>query len=632
MRFGDSRSRNTERATFVRRSKIPRTTAPPAPRFAISVVVLLLASPALGVDVPFGAQQVLTSAFTSASAVHAADLDGDGDLDAVAAAFTGDTVLWLENDGSSPPAFTPRVISATANGARAVFAADLDGDGDIDVLSASSVDRRIAWYENDGASPPGFTTRTIDSGMNGANSVFAIDFDGDGDTDVLATAEFDLVRWYENDGAALPVFTIRTIDTPNIPSSVTAADVDGDGDLDAIATRDTGVEWYESDGASPPSFTTRTVESDGGGFWITTADMDRDGDLDLISATGSVDNIAWHENDGASPPVFTRHQISSAGVFLKSVVTVDFDMDGDLDVLSCESQGNIVRWHENTAGDGTAWTTRTLSTAVFGPVSVWAADVDGDGDPDAISASSSDNKISWYENESIHRSAAFPDSKRLIISPAGEIPYSVFAADVDGDGDLDALVYSPSSGGNDNVAWYENTDGAGGFGPQRLISTSVTGNGRVFAVDVDVDGDMDALSAATGNGGVAWYENVDGAGTFAAQQTISANAANEIFAADVDGDGDPDVLASSAQISWYENTDGAGTFGPEQVIAVPPCCIQKLVFAGDLDGDGDVDALSVGANSGIRWYENTAGDGSAWSTSVISSLSGTGESGFAADL
>jgi hypothetical protein len=60
----------------------------------------------------------------------------------------------------------------------------MDGDGDIDVLSASQSDNKIAWYENDGSQ--GFTAHDITTAADGAFSVFAIDMDGDGDVDVLA--------------------------------------------------------------------------------------------------------------------------------------------------------------------------------------------------------------------------------------------------------------------------------------------------------------------------------------------------------------------------------------------------------------------------------------------------------------
>ena len=78
-----------------------------------------------------------------------------------------------------------------------VYAKDMDGDGDMDVLSASRIDDKIAWYENDGNE--NFTPHTITTGANNAESVYAEDVDGDGDMDVLsASSEDDKIAWYEN--------------------------------------------------------------------------------------------------------------------------------------------------------------------------------------------------------------------------------------------------------------------------------------------------------------------------------------------------------------------------------------------------------------------------------------------------
>jgi hypothetical protein len=80
-------------------------------------------------------------------------------------------------------------ISTTADGATSVFAADVDSDGDMDVLSASVNDDKIAWYENDGSQ--NFTPHTISTTADGAQSVFAADVDGDGDMDVLSASSSD---------------------------------------------------------------------------------------------------------------------------------------------------------------------------------------------------------------------------------------------------------------------------------------------------------------------------------------------------------------------------------------------------------------------------------------------------------
>ena len=87
--------------------------------------------------------------------------------------------------------FDNSVISSSADGARSVYAVDIDNDGDMDVLSASYDDDKIAWYENDGASIPSFTARTISTSADGAHSVYATDIDNDGDMDVLSASFLD---------------------------------------------------------------------------------------------------------------------------------------------------------------------------------------------------------------------------------------------------------------------------------------------------------------------------------------------------------------------------------------------------------------------------------------------------------
>ena len=95
-----------------------------------------------------------------------------------------------------------------------MFAADVDGDGDMDVLSASGGDAKIAWYENDGDG--NFTEHIISMSLRGGNSVFAADVDGDEDMDVLgASWARDKIVWYEN------------LSPPPLP-----ADLTGDGLVD----------------------------------------------------------------------------------------------------------------------------------------------------------------------------------------------------------------------------------------------------------------------------------------------------------------------------------------------------------------------------------------------------------------
>ena len=78
--------------------------------------------------------------------MYAADVDSDGNLDILIALFVGNEVRWYENDGLGN--FTEYLITSEADGPRSVYAFDVDSDGDMDVLSTSMRDDEVAWMEN----------------------------------------------------------------------------------------------------------------------------------------------------------------------------------------------------------------------------------------------------------------------------------------------------------------------------------------------------------------------------------------------------------------------------------------------------------------------------------------------------
>ncbi len=357
--------------------------------------------PARGVDVPF-TEHVISTTADGAESVFATDLDGDGDTDVLSASFVDDKIAWYENDGGSPPSFIERVISTAADGAVSVFARDVDGDGDIDVLSASANDDKIAWYESDGGSPPNFTEHVISTAANGANSVFATDLDGDGHTDVLsASRDDDKIAWYKSDGGTPSRFTERVVSTAAMRArSVFATDLDGDGHTDVLSASSGNdkIAWYQSDGGSPPAFTERVISiTANGAFSVFATDVDGDGDTDVLSASAD-DKIAWYESDGGSPPAFTERVISTAADGARSVFAADVDGDGDTDVLSASANDDKIAWYDSDGGWPPSFTERVISTAAEWAISVFATDLDGDGDIDVLSASLYGDKIAWYEN------------------------------------------------------------------------------------------------------------------------------------------------------------------------------------------------------------------------------------------
>ncbi|MEZ6120063.1 MAG: FG-GAP-like repeat-containing protein [Pirellulaceae bacterium] len=298
---------------------------------------------------------------------------------------------------------------------------------------------------------------------------------------------------------------------------------------------------------------------------------------------------------------FAANAVGDSAAQASSVFAADIDNDGDLDIVTASDNDNSIAWYPNQDGLGSFGSRNVISTEVLGSYSVTAADIDGDGDVDVISASLMDDKIAWYEN--LDGAGTF--GTQNVVTDTADGAESVRAADLDGDGDLDLLVASEI---DSLVSWYENLDGRGEFGPQHIISDQASDVEKAVAADLDGDGDLDVLSASFADNKIAWYENVDGSGTFGSPNIISAatNGATVVIAADLDGDQDLDIVTGSytdGTIEWYSN-DGQGGFAAPQSIGTNAIGVYSLDVA-DMDQDGDLDVISAAMNTNtITWYEN----------------------------
>ena len=296
----------------------------------------------------FCAQPIISIEGDAVQSVYAADFDGDGDIDVLAGSDRDDAVRWYENDGSGN--FTTpdsSLISTAGDDVRSVYAADFDGDGDIDVLAGSFTDNAVRWYENDGSgifSTP--SSSVISTASNGVRSVYAADFDGDGDIDVLAgSSADDAVRWYENDGlGSFSEPSSSLISTAgDAVVSVYAADFDGDGDLDVLAGsfNDDEVRWYRNDLDVSDSFSTpsSSLISTAGNRVISVyaTDFDGDGDIDVLVGSQFDDEVRWYRNDLDVSDSFSRLSsslISRLNDGVRSVYAADLNGDGNSDVLA----------------------------------------------------------------------------------------------------------------------------------------------------------------------------------------------------------------------------------------------------------------------------------------------------------
>ncbi|MBH31947.1 MAG: hypothetical protein CMG71_08215 [Candidatus Marinimicrobia bacterium] len=341
------------------------------------------------------------------------DIDGDSNIDIVTSG--SNKVYWFKNDGSGN--FTRSQVYSGSSTMYGLYVIDLDGDGHKDILSASDGNDEVAWHKNSGTNPITWTKHVISSSAQGARSVYAINMDGDGDIDVLSASPNDgKIAWYENSGANPPAWTEHQIGTGlSADMYVAAGDLDNDGLVDVIASGN-DLTIFTKGNASPTDFTTKIIQTGVNHTESMTAfDFDSDGDLDIVSGRSS-NRIGIWENTGSLN--FTLHQIHDSNYnFMyepKAVYPIDMDNQNGKDIIIASrnyggwsaTQGNSDRVSIYFNDGSYNFTPVTILRGVRtdpNSFSIGAADLDNDGDLDVVVAGiwDSDNskQLFWLENE-----------------------------------------------------------------------------------------------------------------------------------------------------------------------------------------------------------------------------------------
>ena len=312
------------------------------------------------------------------------------------------------------------------------------------------------------------------------------------------------------------------------------------------------------------------------------ADFDRDGDIDLAVANSGSNTISILKNNGDA--TFQEKQDFATGHYSYFVVTGDWDADGDMDLAIAHSDGSIeeaprvdtdsVTILKNDGNGG--FQTKKRYPITRNSASIYAADVDGDGDVDLIVPNSHIGATATIlRNDG---SGLFNDK---VILPTDYGPIAAFSSDVDNDGDMDVLIANDGwahGGGTDgSVAIFKN----GGNGFQTKVDYYRAGGWPhgVLVSDLDLDGDGDLVVPN-------YVLKNKGDGSFQSPSLIPTAVSTEfISAADVDGDGDMDLAMASGVASIFKNK-GDGTFLPQAYTTGNS--LSGLLVA-DLDHDGDMD-------------------------------------------
>jgi len=579
------------------------------------------------------------------------DLDADGDLDLLGGAGDGSFRYFESRAGRVVPrtgAASPLAGVVPGTDASASFG-DLDGDGDLDLVLGDAGGTLRVYLDTGSATNPVWAERAgAQNPLNGqdvgAGSTPALaDLDRDGDLDLVVGEVDGVFNFFENTGTpSSPAFTLRTgAANPlngrsvGLRSAPAFGDLDQDGDFDLVAGADDGdFDYFENVGSGTiPSFALRVGSASpldlvdvGTRSAPALGDLDGDGDLDLV-AGNAAGTFAWLENTAlAAGPVFTArtgpaNPFDGEDVGANATPALgDLDGDGDQDVVAGESSA-VLDYFENAIVDAAIAALELFGSA--NPLDGLDAggthgspafgDLDGDGDLDLV-AGEYTGRLHFFENSGSAASAVYVErfgaADPFDGLDVGELAAPVFG-DLDGDGDLDALVGRFSG----SVAYFENVGDA--LEPAFLLRTGsanpIAGRDVGYLAapalgDFDGDGDLDLVVgdldgvvhafANTGDANVPVFVPLAGAADpFAA--FYSSGWSTPAFG-DLDRDGDLDLLAGNqlGQFDFLENVGLASEplfverAGPANPLFEQDLGSRSAPALGDLDGDGFLDLVA----------------------------------------
>jgi len=486
--------------------------------------------------------------------------------------------------------------------------ADIDGDGFADVIGSKGA-RYVAWWRNPGKSEEDWPRHVIGATEPlDADRIEAADIDGDGRIDVIVTQELvteerpdaSLYWFRQPEDAASSPWPRRRLMSGYSLNSLDAADMDRDGDIDLVVGEHKG-----------PHPRLQLLENHGGGRFVVreidrgkeshlgalTADLDGDGDLDILSIAWDryQDLHVWrNDRERTLKPVCWRQVSNRSGAFAKadvgeqsSALIADIDRDGrgDFIVAGWSPETSMVWFRSTTAGPERYLIDNRQSHIEAGGA---AFDIDRDGDPDILQGGSwNTNEVWWWENPHPVHVQARPWARHRIKDWGRHQHHDQAIGDFDGDGAPELVFWNQQArtlyladiprSPRDQRAW-----------DLREIWSWPRGASYegLAKADVDLDGTVDPI------GGGHWFQHV-GDQEFRAHPIDADYGYSRSAAGDLIAGGRPEILLGSGDgsgpLNLYEWRDGAW----ERTTLIAHLDHGHTLQIGDINQDGHLDIYTA---------------------------------------
>jgi VCBS repeat protein len=525
-----------------------------------------------------GASYAMHDGARGAIAFALADLDHDGKLDLVVA--SSDLIVRL---GHGDGTFGGKIVSPAGGAASGVTVGDVSHDGKLDVVVVYGLAAQLGVLLGNGDGT--FAAAVTYATAQAPTPAVIADVSGDGKPDLVVGAAFNGklgVLIGNGDGSFQPRIDH---DLPQVATGIAVGDLDHDGALDVVAVANNeepfnaSVLYGHGDASFPREIDFEAAPSP---VAVALADVNGDGRPDVVTThdlQGTVD-VQLDQVNGIPSFLMSSAQ---AGGFPTSSVLADLDGDGKLDFVAPNRLGNNVSV-ELGNGDGTFRDTPRGGPAAF----YLLADLDLDGHLDAVGPRTS---LGPTPPTSIIVQLGKPDGSFhdpvdvAVASP----PQDAVAADLDHDGKLDLVVLTDSK--TESVLL---GNGDGTFQPR--IDRSAPDVSRIAAADLDGDGKADLVEAHSGDAPFLRVQRSLGGGQFEAGMDIplpgATGFAGPFTLVDLDGDGVRDIAVLAGDNLTVLLGNGDASF--HHKIDVQTGIAPYLLAAADVTGDGKLDLVLVG--------------------------------------